>query len=65
MRDVEGLSFTREGAVATATLNRPERLNAITWDMIEGIKDFAIECGRDDDIRVVVITGAGPRVFVG
>ena len=62
MRDVAGLSFQRQGGVATVTLNRPERLNAITWKMVEGLIDFTEECSRDDAIRVIVITGNG-RAF--
>jgi 2-(1,2-epoxy-1,2-dihydrophenyl)acetyl-CoA isomerase len=62
MQDVEGLSFQRDGGVATVTLNRPERLNAITWKMVEGIIDFTEECSRDDAVRVMVITGQG-RAF--
>ena len=62
MRDVEGLFFTRDHGVATVTLNRPERLNAITWKMVEGIIDFTEECSRDDAVRVIVITGEG-RAF--
>ena len=62
MRDVEGLSFKRDGGVATVTLNRPARLNAITWKMVEGIIDFAEACSRDAALRVMVISGAG-RAF--
>jgi 2-(1,2-epoxy-1,2-dihydrophenyl)acetyl-CoA isomerase len=62
MQDVEGLSFQRDGGIATMTLNRPERLNAITWKMVEGIIDFTEECSRDDAVRVIVITGKG-RAF--
>jgi len=62
MRDVAGLRFHRQGGVATVTLNRPERLNAITWKMVEGLIDFTEECSRDDAIRVIVITGNG-RAF--
>jgi 2-(1,2-epoxy-1,2-dihydrophenyl)acetyl-CoA isomerase len=62
MEPVEGLSFAREGAVATLTLNRPDRLNAITWRMVEGLADYVEECGRDDSVRAIVITGAG-RAF--
>ena len=62
MRDVAGLSFHREGGVATVTLNRPERLNALTWKMVEGLIDFTEACSRDDAIRVMVITGNG-RAF--
>ena len=62
MREFEGLTFERSGAVATITLNRPERLNAILFSMVEGITELVDECGRDDDVRAIVITGAG-RAF--
>jgi 2-(1,2-epoxy-1,2-dihydrophenyl)acetyl-CoA isomerase len=62
MRDVEGLSFNRAGGVAIVTLNRPERLNAITWKMVEGLIDFTEACSRDNEVRVMVITGEG-RAF--
>jgi len=62
MKDYEGLTFSREGAVATITLNRPEKLNAILFSMIEGITEMVDELGRDDDVRVVKITGTG-RAF--
>src|SRR5581483_5547100 len=62
MNNVEGLLFQREGGVATITLNRPEKLNAITWAMVQGITEQVSAWGRDDDVRVIVITGAG-RAF--
>ncbi|MBM3141265.1 MAG: hypothetical protein FJZ92_13935 [Chloroflexi bacterium] len=62
MDPVDGLLFEREGAVATVTLNRPDRLNAITWPMIAGIADFIDECANDDAVRAIVITGNG-RAF--
>src|SRR3990170_4771235 len=62
MEHVEGLSFRREGSVATVTLNRPEKLNALTFKMIQGVTDFVEERGWDPDVRAIVITGAG-RAF--
>ncbi len=62
MADVEGLVRTQEGGVVTIRLNRPERLNAITWDMVTGITRYVAEAGPDPDVRVVVITGTG-RAF--
>ncbi len=62
MHDVDGLRFERDGGVATVTFDRPEKLNAITFAMVEGITEFAQECGRDDDVRAIVITGSG-RAF--
>ena len=65
MRDVEGLEFSRDGAVATVRLNRPERLNAITDAMQDGLADFAEECAGDASIRAVVITGTGRAFSAG
>ncbi len=62
MKEYEGLSFERSGGVATITLNRPERLNAILFSMVEGITELVDALGRDDETRVIVITGAG-RAF--
>ncbi len=62
MEDVEGLLFERDGAVARVTLNRPDKLNAITWKMVQGLTAFVEECGYDPEVRVIVITGAG-RAF--
>lgn len=51
----------KEG-VATITLNRPERLNAIDDEMHRTLEELFIEMDRDSRIRAIVITGAG-RAF--
>jgi len=48
--------------IATITLNRPDRLNALNDQMADELNDVAISIDRDDDVRVVIITGAG-RAF--
>lgn len=55
--------FSIEGHVATITLNRPEKLNAATGEMSEAIVNAARECNRNDAVRCVVVTGAGPKAF--
>ena len=45
--------------IATITMNRPEKLNAITVQMEEDLYDAIIDVTEDDDVRVVVLTGAG------
>jgi enoyl-CoA hydratase len=45
--------------VALVTLNRPERMNAMAFDVMIPFRDRLREIGYDNDIRVVVITGAG------
>jgi enoyl-CoA hydratase/carnithine racemase len=57
--ELKDIIYVKEGPIATLTLNRPDRLNAFTVQMIFGLTE-AIEDARDDnDIRVIVITGAG------
>ncbi len=55
MSAAEQVIVSREGAVARVTLNRPERLNALTDAMRECISAAFAELGRDDSVRVVII----------
>ncbi|MFL6171836.1 MAG: enoyl-CoA hydratase [Marmoricola sp.] len=45
--------------VAVVTLNRPERMNAMAFDVMVPFRDQLVELGHDNNIRAVVITGAG------
>lgn len=54
--------YSKKGRVATITLNRPERLNAISLGMPGGISDAVERANRDDEVHVIVLTGAG-RAF--
>jgi enoyl-CoA hydratase len=45
--------------VALVTLNRPERMNAMAFDVMVPFREALEEVGRDNDTRVVVLTGAG------
>ena len=47
------------GRVAVFTLNRPERLNAISRDMLNELSAKMTEANRDPEIRCIVLTGAG------
>jgi enoyl-CoA hydratase/carnithine racemase len=59
------LLVERDGHVAIVTLNRPERLNAITGPMLDAFSKALIELDDDADVRVVVITGAGRGFCAG
>jgi enoyl-CoA hydratase/carnithine racemase len=48
-----------EDGVAVLTLNRPERLNAWTYAMQVALFDLLQQCGTDERVRVIVVTGAG------
>lgn len=52
----------REDGVAWITLNRPERLNALTFEVYRELTDAFAELQREDAVRSVVVTGAG-RAF--
>lgn len=59
MSDYQSLIWEREGHVATITLNRPEKKNAMSWVMFEEIGRVFEQAGEDPDVRAVVVTGAG------
>ena len=54
---------TRDGAVATVTLNRPDAMNALSRALRSQLAAVMIELDRDDSVRAVVLTGAGERAF--
>lgn len=51
--------------VATLTLNRPERHNALNAALIDELRQAAAQLGSDDAVRVVVLTGAGRSFCAG
>ncbi|MCG8587878.1 MAG: enoyl-CoA hydratase-related protein [Proteobacteria bacterium] len=55
----------RDDHVATLTLNRPERLNAITVPMLSELSEQLLACDRDPEVRVIVLTGAGRGFCAG
>jgi enoyl-CoA hydratase/carnithine racemase len=59
------LQFAISDYIATITLNRPDRLNAFTDEMLTDWLHALDECHTSDDIRVVVITGAGRAFTTG
>ena len=61
----EQLKFLVEEAVATITLDRPEKLNAFTDEMLAAWLAALQECRTREDIRVVVITGTGRAFTTG
>ncbi|MEA2476481.1 MAG: hypothetical protein QOF16_1472 [Actinomycetota bacterium] len=59
MADFRSLIYELEGHVATITLNRPEKLNAMSWTMFTEIKEAFDAGARDAAVRCIVVTGAG------
>ena len=54
--------YEQQNGIGTITLNRPERLNAITFEVYHELTDFIPQLRDENDLRAVVITGAG-RAF--
>ena len=55
----KNFSFAVEDSVATITFTRPDKLNALTFDVYADLRDLLEELPHRDDVRVVVITGQG------
>ena len=55
----------REGAIARLTLNRPDRLNALTLAMLGELSAALSELDGDDTVRVVILTGSGRGFCAG
>jgi enoyl-CoA hydratase/carnithine racemase len=51
------------GSVARVTIDRPERRNAMSFSVMQGLRDAVTEAKADDAVRVVVLTGAGDKAF--
>ena len=62
MNSPKSFLYSQHEGIATITFNRPERLNAITFEVYRELTDQIARLGDEKDIRVVVITGAG-RAF--
>ncbi|HEY7167006.1 MAG TPA: enoyl-CoA hydratase/isomerase family protein [Candidatus Binatia bacterium] len=50
-------------AVSIITLNRPEKLNALSYELAHDLDQELTRIETDDTVRVVILTGAGPRAF--
>ncbi|WP_411374973.1 enoyl-CoA hydratase [Arthrobacter sp. MPF02] len=60
----EELLIEKVGAVLNVTFNRPAQRNAMTWNMYQGLHDACERADADDDIRIMVLRGAGGESFV-
>lgn len=57
--------YEKDGHVATLTLNRPDRLNAISGPMLRQLSERLISADQDRGVRVIVLTGAGRAFCAG
>src|SRR6201988_1781070 len=64
MAQTDKMLARKEGGVGIVTFNNPERHNAVSLEMWDATKRILDGFVADDDIRVVVLTGAGGKAFV-
>jgi enoyl-CoA hydratase/carnithine racemase len=57
--DWKHFGFEVDDAVATVTFDRPERLNALTFEVYADLRDLLAELPHRDDVRVLIVTGTG------
>lgn len=58
------LIYEKKENIGVLTINRPQRMNAISNELTSELKKFLDEIENDDELRVLVITGAGDKAFV-
>ncbi|HEX4512682.1 MAG TPA: enoyl-CoA hydratase-related protein [Polyangiaceae bacterium] len=61
MSDV--LQVSRDGAVVTLTLNRPDKLNALNAELVGALKEAVDRLSKDPSVGVAILTGAGEKAF--
>jgi enoyl-CoA hydratase len=60
----ERMIAQQDGAIGWITFNNPARHNAVSMDMWQGLLDIVTGFGADDEVRVIVLRGAGDKAFV-
>lgn len=62
--EYDNIIFQVEDGIATITFNRPKALNALNTDLITEMSNALDEIAEDEDIRVLILTGAGEKSFI-
>ncbi len=60
----ETLLYEKRGGIACVTVNRPEKLNALNQKVMEELRNCFEVIQKDDEVRAVILTGAGEKAFV-
>ncbi len=63
--NTEELLVEQKDRIVVITLNRPERLNAISRDMLNELSAKVVEANKDPDVRCIILTGAGRGFCAG
>jgi len=63
--DFQNLIFEKRDGIGIVTLNRPERLNALSQPLMDELASVARQIAQDEEVRVLVLTGAGRAFCAG
>jgi methylglutaconyl-CoA hydratase len=63
MSEAAGARLERRGSIALVTLDRPERMNALSRALVARFGEIGREIAAQDDVRLVIVTGAGDKAF--
>ncbi|MAE11554.1 MAG: enoyl-CoA hydratase [Dehalococcoidales bacterium] len=63
--DSQDILYTKESGIATITLNRPDKMNALVPGIVEGMYTALEDAVKDDEVRVLILTGAGKAFCAG
>lgn len=61
--EADEVLFSVDGGVARVTINRPERRNAMSWSVMEGLRSALARAKEDPEVRVLVLSGSGDTAF--
>ena len=61
----ENLLYEKRNGIGYVTVNRPEKLNALNQKTMDELRECFEGIERDDEVRAVILTGAGEKAFVG
>ena len=57
----EVVKYRAANAIATITLNRPEKANTLRLEVIDGLDSCLAQANRDTEVKVILLEGTGPR----
>ena len=57
------LLIERDGPIASITLNRPDKRNALTFEMYVGLAKYCRSADGENDLKVIIVRGAGDKAF--
>ncbi|RIJ14520.1 enoyl-CoA hydratase [Henriciella mobilis] len=63
IKEFEQIKLEKENGIAVLTLYRPDKMNAFTGKMMQEMIAAFDETDKDDDVKVVIVTGSGERAF--